>query len=401
MILFIIIHYIETKNLKKPKTLNLVEIKILCILYVTQKLNIIIKIKMNYNIDYIIKILLKNNIATYKLDKIRKEPIKIRYEYKSNNKINNIFLYFFKWNDFICLYDKIPKDKRHFYEIINEKCKFFLDLDGKMDQLEKNKWDIYVDDIKNKIVTIIYDLTEIKCNIIEYESLPFINENKYSSHLIINEFNLKIEQCKEICEIIMNKLDVEISKIIDNNIYNKWRSLRMEGCTKMGSERIKFLKSKNNIIYTNYLNFDGFVTKLNNTISLDTFYIFSKKYYISDAIFNNHINIEYINLNKNIKEHKINNNDIIFIKTNFKKLEFFINKWHNVSNNFYTYKINNNIVMYIKKLPYICNVCDRTHDNQNPYIYVRFSEIYFDCRRSNSKGIKVTDIFKNFVKMNY
>ena len=107
----------------------------------------------------IINFLINNNIATYRLEKKRKEPIKIRYEYKNYNKISNIFLYFFKWKDFINLYNKIPKENRHFYEIIDNNCKFFLDLDGKTDEIEKDKWDTWVSDIKREMTSIIYKLT--------------------------------------------------------------------------------------------------------------------------------------------------------------------------------------------------------------------------------------------------
>lgn len=340
----------------------------------------------------IINFLINNNIATYRLEKKRKEPIKIRYEYKNYNKISNIFLYFFKWKDFINLYNKIPKENRHFYEIIDNNCKFFLDLDAKYEEIEKEKWNIWVEEIKYEMITIIYKLTQKNIEIIEFESLGNLNENKYSSHLIVKDFNLTMHQCDNLCKFIIKEMNIEKTKIIDNTIYNNWRSLRIQGCTKIDSKRIKQLKNIN----TDNIKIEGLVTNLENTISFNTFNV--------NFVFNNEIpktiyykNTNIYNNSFNIKKYRYTNKDVEFVKNNYIKLELFMNKWHNMTRNFITYKINNNIIMYKKFLPYNCNSCNRIHENQNPYIYVELDQIYFDCRRSNNKKVKITYIYNNLI----
>lgn len=345
--------------------------------------------------DKLIKILINNNIATYKLEKQRNEPIKIRYEYKNNNKVYNIFLYFFKWNDFINLYKAIPKENRHFYEIINNECKFFLDLDAKSDEIKKEKWDLYVEEIKNKLISIIYKLTKKHIEIIEFESLCNSNEKKYSSHLIVKNFKLTITQCDNLCKTIIKEIDIEKSRIIDNSIYNNWRSLRIQGCTKINSKRVKQLKlyKEQNI---EIINIEGLITNLENTISFNTFdFNFMSDNRIITSI--NYKNIYQNKSIKNIKTYKYTNKDVDFIKSNYSKLELFINKWHNMNKNFITYKINNNIIMYRKILPYNCNICNRTHENQNPYIYMEVDEIYFNCRRTDKKIVKITHIYERYI----
>lgn len=340
----------------------------------------------------IINFLIKQKIATYKLDKNRKEPIKIRYEYKINDKICNIFLYFSKWISFINLYNKIPTENRHFYEIIDNNCKFFLDLDAKSCDLEIEKWNIWVNEIKNKMTSIIYKLTNKNIKIIEFESLNNKDEEKYSSHLIVKDFNLTIKQCDSLCKLIMNEMSMEKNKIIDNTIYNNWRSLRIQGCTKINSKRIKYLKNN----YTDNIKIEGLITNLENTISFDSFnisFIFNTK--IVKNIENNNINIYNNSINN--KKYRYTINDLEFVKKNIFKLEIFINKWHKTNNNFITYKINNNIIMYKKTKPYKCNICNRIHENQNPYIYVELNNIYFDCRRSIVKKNQITNIYKNFI----
>lgn len=187
-------------------------------------------------------------------------------------------------------------------------------------------------------------------------------------------------------------MDLEKRKIIDNTIYNNWRSLRIQGCTKINSKRIKYLKNVN----TDYIKIEGLITNLENTILFDNFNI--------KSVFNNKIEKKIKNRNLNIYDNSINPkiyrytiNDLEFVKNNYTKLELFINKWHKTKNNFITYKINNNIIMYKKHDPYNCNICNRIHENQNPYIYIEYEHIYFDCRRSNMKKNKITNIYRDLI----
>ena len=165
-------------------------------------------------------------------------------------------------------------------------------------------------------------------------------------------------------------MGLEKRKIIDNTIYNNWRSLRIQGCTKIDSKRIKQLKNIN----TDNIKIEGLVTNLENTISFNTFNV--------NFVFNNEIpktiyykNTNIYNNSFNIKKYRYTNKDVEFVKNNYIKLELFMNKWHNMTRNFITYKINNNIIMYKKFLPYNCNSCNRIHENQNPYIYVELDQI--------------------------
>lgn len=341
---------------------------------------------MNDKLYYILNELINNNIATYKLDKSRKEIIKIRYEYMINNKISNIFIYFNKWEDFIKLYKNTSSENRHFYEIIDNECKFFLDLDGKYDELG-NSWNKYIDDIKNCLIYELSKLSGNKINIIEFESLFCNEEKKLSSHIIVNDFRFNTEQCKIICENIINKLDKKVSKIIDNKVYNKWRSLKMQGSTKVGSKRVKMLKINNT--YIENINLEGFVTNLENTN------LFNFLNVIEKPITKKYNNKDFDISNKNLDKYKISINDIVFIKNNYKRLENFINIWHKTYDNFVTYKIINNMILYLKKHPYNCNICKRTHESQNPYIYVINHNIYFDCRRSDNKRVNISHYFNN------
>lgn len=345
-----------------------------------------------------INTLIYNNVATFILDKKRKEPVKIRYEYEKNKKIVNLFLYFEDWNNFIDFYSKFPEEYKHFYEIIEDECKFFIDLDGKVEEISNDKWYKNIYEIKKITEKIIYEITGKKPIILEFESLYNSNENKYSCHLIVSNIRLPIKQNKILCEIILDNLNIDNKKIIDICIYNNWRSLRLEGSSKVNSSRIKRFKFNNQIIINKIINDGGIVTCLEKTIYFDLSTIFLKNYsknlYKEEYKKQINNNLKYSSDIK--KTYNYNNNDIIFIKNKYREIELFLNKWHDDLNIFYTYKLINNFILYKRNKSANCKICNRVHDSQNPYIFVKYNNIFFDCRRSNSKPIEITNLYKNF-----
>ena len=108
-----------------------------------------LEIKNNFDINKLINTFIKNNIGNFKLQD--NNLIKFRYEYILNNNDKNIFIYLNNWTQLLNLYNLIPESKRHFYEIINNKCKFFLDLDAKCQDFEIEEWNKHILHIKKKI----------------------------------------------------------------------------------------------------------------------------------------------------------------------------------------------------------------------------------------------------------
>lgn len=354
-----------------------------------------------------IQLLISNNYATFVLEKNRKEPIKIRYEYKykNNNEVLNLFLYFSNWATFINFYSKIPDNNKHFYEIVQDECKFFMDLDAKTNEISILKWYDSINEIKNKVKSVIYEITNKNAELIEFESLPTINENKYSCHIIVSNIRLPINQCKVLCKIITDKVEIEKGKIIDISVYNNWRSLRIEGSSKIGSKRIKRLKINNEIIINNDINIKGLITNFEKTIYINLLNnnfidsnFYDKNVIVTDIKNPNKYNLTYIDNNflDKSKKYNYNNNDILFIKNNYKKIEIFINSWHCRNGNiFCTNKIINNMILYKRKRPSNCNICNRIHENQHPYVFSKCGRLYFDCRRSESKPLDITYLYNN------
>lgn len=331
----------------------------------------------------LIDTLIKNNLGNYKLQ--NNNLIKFRYEYINNNKNQNIFIYLKNWNQLINLYKLVPENKRHFYEIIDNKCKFFLDLDAKCKDISDSEWYETIIIIKEDISNIFKKMFNKNVNIIEYQSLPSLKEPKFSCHLIIPDFHFYADDCKNICNMLLNTTTIKYKNIIDDKVYGNRRMLRMEGSTKINSDRKKICiyKKEENI---EFININGLITSLENTELL---------YTVDYQKIKNNIPVSELNIKNEIsivlKHNKYNytTNDVIFVKNNIKNIENIINKWHykykKIDNNEYIFiakSIINNLIILKRIKPFFCPDCKREHEKQHPYAYIKYNKLFFHCRRS-------------------
>lgn len=335
------------------------------------------KMENNFNIEKVINNFIKNNVGSFKLHD--NSLIKFRYEYLFNNRNNNIFIYLNNWNQLINLYKIFPKSKRHFYEIIDNKCKFFLDLDAKMQDIDINEWNNSIIHIKEETKKMFKKIFNKNISIIEYQSYPSENESKYSCHLIVTNYCFYADECKLLCNMLLNVLHNINKNIIDDKVYGHRRMLRIEGSTKVNSSRIKICVDKNN---KDVLRIDGLITNLENTVYLST-----KLFNLNKSV--DIKNIKFININnfdsirKNNKKYNYTNNDILFIKNNFKYIIIKINSIHDDKVNVFIldYILNNMIILKRTK-PCFCFDCKRIHENQHPYMFMNNNKLFFHCRRS-------------------
>lgn len=346
----------------------------------------------------------KNNRLTYSLDKNSKYKVKTRYEFFHENKPKNIFLYFDNWEQFINIYNSIPNEYKHFYEIMEDECKFFVDFDAKKDEISDKEWYTFIDETKNILNKLIYELFSKEIKIAEYESFGNKEEKKYSYHIVIENLKFTVLECKLLCELLLKNINSYYKFIIDPNVYGKWRSLRLENSTKLGSKRMKILKYPNNI-FENKIYVKGIVTNLDNTKSVKD--IFNKVNIENENKLNTPLKKEFkhLYLESLSKKYIYNENDIKIIKEKYLEIEQLINEWNykifNKINNrkiFITNKIIQNMILYKRLTPFNCPICYRIHEKQDSYIYIKFDKLFFHCRRSNLKPILFAkfnnDIFK-------
>lgn len=340
----------------------------------------------------------KNNKLTYSLDKNSKYKVKTRYEFLYRNKVKNIFLYFNNWEQFKKIYDNISNEYKHFYEIMEDECKFFIDFDAKKDEIDNKEWYIFIDETKNILNKLIYELFSEKIKIAEYESLGNKDEQKYSYHIVIENLRFTILECKLLCELLLKNIKSNYKFIIDPNVYGKWRSLRLENSTKIGSKRIKLLKYSN--ISENNLYLNGIITNLTNTKSVKDIF---NKINIENEYKLNKKEFKCLYENSLQKIYTYSENDIKIVKEKYLEIEKLINEWNyklfNKFNNnkiFITRKILQNMILYKRLIPFYCPICDRIHEKQDSYIFIKFNKLYFHCRRTKLNPI----IFANFNNSN-
>lgn len=335
----------------------------------------------------------KNNRLTYSLDKKSKYKIKTRYELFHENKIKNVFLYFDNWEQFTNIYNSIPNEYKHFYEIMEDDCKFFVDFDAKYSEVNDKEWYTFIDETKNTLNKLIYELFSEEIKTAEYESFGNEEEKKYSYHVVIENLRFTILECKLLCELLIKNINSHYKFIIDPNVYGKWRSLRLENSTKIGSRRLKKLKYPDNI-FENKIYLKGVITNLDNTKSVKN--IFNKINIDNENKLNVPLKKEFnrLCLESSSKKYMYNENDIKIIKNKYLEIEKLINDWNykifnkfNDRKIFMTKKIIQNMILYKRLIPFNCPICSRIHEKQDSYIYIKFDELFFHCRRTNLKPV--------------
>jgi len=72
----------------------------------------------------------------------------MRYELISfDGSIKNCYMYFPDWESFLVFYQPINPRKKHFYEMFNDKIKFFLDIDDIQSNFTDNTWNELINKI--------------------------------------------------------------------------------------------------------------------------------------------------------------------------------------------------------------------------------------------------------------
>lgn len=340
-------------------------------------------------INKIIQNFLNINKASYTLKNDNR--IAIRCEYKKNDNDKNVFIYLENFNEFIIILKSIKEHDRHFYEVIGDKCKFFLDLDAKCKDMLYEDWNNKVNLIKKEMEIFFKDKFDKDIKILEFQSFPLLLEPKFSCHLIVSDYCFNSEDCKIICNMFLNYLinkKLGLEDIIDSGVYGKNRMLRIEGSTKINSFRKKICINSEN---KEYINLDGLITNIEDTSLLNIENIFN--YEIKETNFNkyNHnydINNKNILVKENNKRYNYTDSDVLYLKDNIKDIINKINNWHykniqidNKNDIFTILKIFDNRMDLKRLKSFNCPICKRIHENQNAYIFVTNKNILFNCRR--------------------
>lgn len=338
--------------------------------------------------------------ASYKLE--NNNCIKFRYEFNNYNKeqkkyyCQNVFMYFNNYKEFLTLYKKIPDENKHFYEIMENNCKFFLDLDVKLNEMSWVDWTNNTELIKNELILFFKNKFNMNINIIKYNCKPTIDEPKYSCHIVVPQYYFRVNDCKIICNMFLELLEEnnpKLIKMIDNMVYGYNRMLRIEKSTKINSNRRKICINDND--EKNYINLKGLIANLNEAeymdltsfLELDKIKNEQNKNNSPDKKNDKNINLKIIQKENN-KKYMYTEEDVIYTKKNHENIISIVNKWHynfinheNKNDIFVLLKIENNRIDLKRKKSFNCPLCKRIHENQHPYVFISNGNIMFNCRR--------------------
>jgi hypothetical protein len=329
-----------------------------------------------------------------------------------------------------------------FYEIMTEnmKRKPYFDIDIKRynnSEAEHEDSKNMVNQIKDKILEVIKGsgADVEKAQILVYTSHT---GKKLSYHIIVHGFYLKDHrECKNFFEAVSDKCDYSYQGYIDCSVYKTVQQLRILGSHKYFSRNTKVLSksmSHNFSIPERYLLFPGgeksymiLTSLVSNTVDCE--HLNGFEYTEPDIDYGRFIylpesdaeRLEF--LDKMIKDEESEEDSPNIKRTDKKErivkiklpgkagaaddadlddvLDVFYKKYPKEAFKFQK-SLNydgNLIITFIRRRPTVCNMCQRKHYNENPYVKVSgmTRDLYFHCRRTvDDKG----ELFGSLGKVN-
>ena len=160
--------------------------------------------------------------------------------------------YFTMFNTYIdfgkYMYKKVSESHRCFYEVIMGESiqKPYFDLDVKIGPFSTDKM-LTVNDSDQLVSQLIQSiLTQVPMiTIDDIINCSSHSSQKRSHHIIVNNWCvLNHKENRAFCDKVIEKIDPRLSIFIDSAVYKSVQQLRILGCHKFGSDRVKVLVTK-------------------------------------------------------------------------------------------------------------------------------------------------------------
>lgn len=300
--------------------------------------------------------------------------------------------------DFIEYNSLLPSENRHFYEVIfgqfPQKPHFDLDFDvdetGIFTLPDGSKIDPerILETLIQKIISLLQKhniILNLETDILIYTSH---GTNKRSYHLLVNNYyHSNNIEAKGFYEQVISDIpsNITVSKCIDPSVYSVKQQMRAIFSTKPGKNRYKILQwnfKVNDILYTHKLSItlDSKNPKYEKLLNL---------YVMEESFVSNTCSCKSLPSFAPQREViKYTGNGITLNNEIVKLCMLFFQRYINVANiyNFFdVLKINNGLIILKIKNPYMCPICKRTHESENPYLSINiFSALSYYCRRAGS-----------------
>lgn len=349
-------------------------------------------------------ILPKINSNTIYIQKICKENILLKYNVNGSKFLSLDFNKIEKIENRINI-DKIFNSfNMPMYETLTENTpvKIYLDLDfqNKKEIDYKNRSKLFLD-FNNKLIEFLFKKNILYKSIkyMDASRLTYDNKYKLSLHVIVNGVGFKNRK-------ILKRLIIDFKDSFDKNDifyhaidvapYNTPQLFKSLLSPSKNDNTLlipfdflneKMIKTKKEFIYDNILDYFIGIYKEDGIKYLDKDF----------SYFSNTNDKDELKKSKNINIKEIPEN----FNNNIIKIPYNKEKW--ILNNKYIKGIfilkNNNIINNKIDLIRInsahCNICNRTHDNENAFCKVTENAIFFHCGRNPSNGVGIGFWYNN------
>lgn len=350
-----------------------------------------------------------------------KAPSMIMSRDRFDDRTGKIYKEFLLVKDYVEFYERIKTETvgKHFYEIIYGNQKPHFDIDLKIegdeiphywkDHIDKNREEFISEFFLSTICQAIYDsFSKLYSTTINPEKNFIIMDSstheKISFHIVIDGvFHKNCQDAKKLYDLTYMKIKEKIydfpDNVLDHAVYKRNQPFRVLGSTKIKKENRKciyrgppvhiFVENKKIELGTN-----AYKEDFEGERVIAELEIFARTL-VSNTVICQGLRSRVIRetesgtmsadrVNPNPSEKYCMTDDLqkkiweLFIKTKY---------YRNIDNNpcFRIRNVNENRINLNRLCPYHCPVCDREHENENPYIEkeIMTNRVFYCCRRKN------------------
>lgn len=316
----------------------------------------------------------------------------------SNEK--NLYTVFDSYIEFAIYQQKMPPEKRCFYENImgDYPQKPHFDIDISITQYPNIDPELIKDSLISNLIDIF---KEIGITLNLYKDLLIFTSHgkeKYSYHVVINNYcHINNKEAKALYKLVTNRMPSDYVKFIDHSVYSSKQQFRVVGSQKLGSRRPKILNDtwyyQNNKIQHQYPELpedDDHRTIIQLEISLVSY---TKNCTLIPSLLSNLRN-NSSNESDSIKLHDpsscpdYDTEEDISKELAIRALQMCADlagmSWQDRSFPYVINSIKGSMIMLKRTRPSKCRICNRIHEHENPYLYVSGIDrcVYFHCRRA-------------------
>lgn len=218
-----------------------------------------------------------------------------------------------------------------------------------------------------------------------YNFAIYVSHSHYkrSFHIIIDKYcHSNNTECKIVYDCIIKRLKSDVAKLIDPKVYSSIQQFRILHNQKPGSNRPKRVLQKfKNIIIEDTL--PGTIVD----VKTENVHIDLKLQDRSLSELQRSL-ITYVNdctlIEVTAPEGKIKNNMLCVTELSESQIEkamLLLPSAGYKEDSVSIEKIEGSFIILRRKAPTFCGMCKRTHNSENPYLFIIYNTVYLDCRR--------------------